>query len=236
MESTYSNDAGPQIFWNSDFSKYLEASWKTGVDIDQRPLKYVTEDILSRYWTVKAVAQILNTGYHMPIAISADTIITQHLRVWSTLVFIGRPEFITWFHKKARNDEYFYASGLTEAAEQDSLLQMMLKAFKQEMHKFWPVRFRSPVMHKRELDSGRVLPIVSWRQLSQTYFMPRTVTYEVVLDPICCEYVNVSSYYAVCILSCSTFSPRKRSSSKSTPIEILKQVSCLRKKSTLLPC
>lgn len=197
MDPRHGNDAESGRFWDSNFSNYLKSSWKRGVDIDQNPSDYVTEDILSRYWTVTAVAHVLNTGYYTPIAISADTIISQYLRVWSTLVFIGRPERITWFHEKVRNDEYFFASGFAEAPDQDHSIQVMLEAFHQEWYKFWPVRFKSrsraQIMYKRDLDPQRVLPIVSRRQLSQTDTLSRTIIYQVTLDPLCCEDNNVSS-------------------------------------------
>ena len=96
--------------WNPAFCDYLSANWKEGIDIDQKSSKYVTEDILRGYWTTKAVWEIFETSHGKPITSSDDDIIKDYIRVWSTLVLIGSPEYINLFRKKGHNDKFFYYS------------------------------------------------------------------------------------------------------------------------------
>jgi hypothetical protein len=180
--------------WNPSFVVYLQSRWETGVNIDREPLKYVTEDVLKGYWTVETVSNYLTTGPHNHIAQSAEVIIESYIRVWSTLVFIGRPQFISWFRRKTRHDESFYDYGFTESTEDDPVLQDTLKIFSEHWAMFWPVRFQSPPnsMHQTELDSRRVLPVTFSRQLSQQSSLSSSIIHEVDLERSCCDYSNVS--------------------------------------------
>ncbi|KAI0177047.1 hypothetical protein BJ166DRAFT_14127 [Pestalotiopsis sp. NC0098] len=192
MPSPVDNDAGFQISWNSHFSRYIQDNWKNGMNIDKVPSKYVTEDILTKYWTTDTVTKIKNEC-RTPIPITPEIILASLVRVWSALVFIGRPEFITWFHQNGRDDEFFFSTGFSGTADQDLALQGMLKDLREHWGKFWPVRLKPPYMHQRLLESQRVLPIHSWRELSQPDSGSRTTIHEVKLDPLCCEESNLSS-------------------------------------------
>lgn len=193
MSSPRDKDVKSPTIWYPQLSEYLEGKWKIGYDIDQKPSRYVTVDILKRYWKKTTVSNILNTGYYEPITISPDAIIESFIRVWSTLVWIGRPECITWFRRNARDDEYFFVNGFTETVDADPRVQEMLQAFRNHWWRFWPVRFQSAKMHQRELDQQRVLPITSVHRLSPPNSFIKTIIYEIQLDPLCCEFSNVST-------------------------------------------
>ncbi|ETS74006.1 hypothetical protein PFICI_13872 [Pestalotiopsis fici W106-1] len=191
MQPHNDNDGEVRSHWNDHFSEYVEKNWKKGTDIDQKSSEYASKDTLTRYWTEITVSRELDRG-SPPIPIAAELILEHYLRVWSTLVYIGYPHFITWFRRHDRDDEFFYSSGFTEGLYHghDPQRQAMLKKFGQHWCKFWPVRFTSHVIHKRNLDSERVLPVTCWRRLSQSESTSRTTIYEVDLDPECCEVSN----------------------------------------------
>jgi len=188
----------PHKTWNENFVEYITSVQRTGIDIDNNPSVYVSIDSLARYWEDDGRLQdVIDSSQANPIAADQCRIRQSYLRIWSCLVYIGHPEFITWFIKHIIEDDHMYSvhNLITLLAKGDVAAQEIIRGFHQHHWKFWPVLFeKDNGMFKRTLDPKCVLPIAFEDRLTPTADYCKTIVSKVHIDESCCDFEEVRSF------------------------------------------
>ena len=155
---------------------------------------YISPSDLEGFWNDEMITSVLYEK-HPHISADLSTIRTNYLRVWSILVHIGRPEFITDFIIKDQSDDHNLPLGPGDGPTvrtQGSAFSAALEEFRKKQWPFIPVEFRrGNTMFKRLLDDRHVLPIDYVERLSGV--SPETVVRKVRLHEGCTDYSIVSS-------------------------------------------
>lgn len=182
-----------QTAWNDDFHQFVTEKRIEGVNIDGEKSCYVAHQDLDNYWRQdELIQQVLNDNGHIPA--SPIKILNFYLRIWSTLVIIGQPQFIVWFIRYEYTDDGLGLSEkLDRLAEDHVPVQNMLHSFDEHRWQFWPLLFqKAKTIYDKPLDSRCVLPITFEDRLTPIGAGGKTIVQKVRLHDECCDFEEVS--------------------------------------------
>lgn len=145
------------------FRQHVDANLAHGVNGDDQKVPYIAPAILETYWTEKRVDDILN-AHEPPIPQSADMIISQYLRIFSILIYIGEPGEISWFcpHVKNINDIH-----LPLDRESFPIRCPWAGNFLETQWMFNPLIFTSDFIYKRIVPCKTILPVTYEEPLTE---------------------------------------------------------------------
>ncbi|KAK7914146.1 serine/threonine protein kinase [Apiospora marii] len=155
--TSFSSATAHQMNWNAEFSEFIKNKTVDGVNIEGKKSPYIPFHHLDTYWAEDDLMQesLKHVG---PNPTNPSTIRDAYVRIWSTLVSIGRPQFIDWFIKNDYTDERLPDKLILIA--DDYLVNEMLGDFDQARWKFMPLLFhKGNKMQGKSLDDRHVLPI-----------------------------------------------------------------------------
>ncbi|KAK7994270.1 hypothetical protein PG991_015858 [Apiospora marii] len=155
--TSFSSAIAHQKNWNGEFSDFVKKNSIEGTNMEGQNSPYIAIHHLDEYWSeVDLMQESLN---HVgPNPTNPSTILDAYVRIWSTLVSIGRPQFIDWFIKHEYTDERL-PDNLVRITD-DYLINEMLGDFDQARWKFMPLLFhKGNKMQGKSLDHRHVLPI-----------------------------------------------------------------------------
>ena len=185
---------------NIDFEMFLEHGKNWGQNGQGTAAWYISFHRLEDYWNHSALDQWLNNAQHRPIPANATNIVRSYLRVWSILVYIGRPDYIEDFMAEPWDDDNLPMKpdgGPSIGTKGTNFINMLAK-FRENQWPFVPVRFETNrIMEKRHLDNRAVLPIEHVEYLTNPVDRdPFTVIKRVVLREDCsnAEFPKVSKW------------------------------------------
>ncbi|CVK84426.1 uncharacterized protein FPRN_01950 [Fusarium proliferatum] len=144
-------DSGPQ----RKFCTYVESKLVNGVNGHGETVAYVPRSALENYWSQANVNDILDS-YERPIQ-ENSTYITKNLRhIFSTLVYTGHTQQVSWFcrHVRSSNDHHFPFSA--QDLPQNCTWS---KDFLEHQWKFCPLSFTPDTVFKRTLHSKHIMPV-----------------------------------------------------------------------------
>ncbi|KAK7995607.1 serine/threonine protein kinase [Apiospora arundinis] len=178
--------------WNEQFVEYVNTVQKTGIDIDNKQSYYVKYEDLANYWNEDDRLQfVVDFSHTAPIAADQCRIRQSFLRIWSCLVYIGHPDFITWFITQDIADDHISVvyDLILSRASQDIAAREVVRTFYEEHWKFWPVLFeKDRRLYKRSLDPRCVLPITFEDRLTPNDDYCKTIVSKVRIDESCCDF------------------------------------------------
>ncbi|KIL87932.1 hypothetical protein FAVG1_08814 [Fusarium avenaceum] len=164
------------------FRLYVEANLALGVNGDDEKVPYIAPAMLKSYWTKRRVDDILN-AQKPPISQSADIIISQYLRIFSILVYIGEPRKISWFCSNIR-----YMNDIALPLDKNSfpIRCPWASAFLETQWMFSPLIFMPDLLYKRTVPCKTILPVTYERPLTEKCGGHSEV-WKVQLHPECCS-------------------------------------------------
>lgn len=153
---------------------------------------YISPSDLEGFWDDEMINSV-RYEKHPHISADPSTIRTNYLRLWSILVHIGRPEFITDFIRDQSDDHNLplKPGGGPTVRTRCSAFSAALEDFRDKQWSFIPVEFRKGNMCMRHLDDRHVLPIDSVETLPSVSL--ETVVRKVRLRKGCTDDSIVSS-------------------------------------------
>ncbi|KAK1764904.1 kinase-like domain-containing protein [Phialemonium atrogriseum] len=162
LEAAGNNINSPALYRDKSFEDLVSENQRTGIDGCGNEAWYISHSALKQHWEESEIAKVLDL-HQPPIAGCSRTIAESYLRVWSILVFIGRPEFTDDFISANWDDVHLPMdpnSGPYRRVPTPAFTAV-LEGFRQSQWPFFPVQFtKDRRMHKRKLDKRCVLPVV----------------------------------------------------------------------------
>lgn len=162
LEAAGNNINSPALYRDKSFEDFVSENQRTGIDGCGNEAWYISHSALKQHWEESEIAKVLDS-HQPPIAACSRTIAESYLRVWSILVFIGRPEFIDDFISANWDDVHLPMdpNGGPYRGVKTPAFTAVLEGFRQSQWPFFPVQFtKDRMMHKRKLDKRCVLPVV----------------------------------------------------------------------------
>ncbi|KAG6993534.1 Serine/threonine-protein kinase KSP1 [Fusarium oxysporum f. sp. conglutinans] len=138
------------------FRAEVERVSVSGVNGEDKVVSYVPLSALKRYWTVKRVNNILNCPTN-PISENPRVIIESHLQIFSTLVYKGFCDRISWFFRS--NPKNLDDHNLPFDAQVFDRTYDWSNSFLEHQWMFCPAEFADRRYHKRIFDSKVILPV-----------------------------------------------------------------------------
>lgn len=138
------------------FRAEVERVSVSGVNGEDKVVSYVPLSALKRYWTVKRVNDILNCPTN-PISENPRVIIESHLQIFSTLVYKGFCDRISWFFRS--NPKNLDDHNLPFDAQVFDRTYDWSNSFLEHQWMFCPAEFADRRYHKRIFDSKVILPV-----------------------------------------------------------------------------
>ncbi len=193
------------LYTDTAFENYVNSKRRKVTNINGDTEWYISYAALREYWTSSAITTVLN-GPLQPFSANEYTILASHLRVWSILVFIGRPEFINEFIRHSWSDTNLpmkLDGGPRPDAVHGTGFEEMRAEFCKKQWNFQPVEFfRSKTLDQRELDHRFVLPVDYGNRLTPTVITnPNTIVRRVQIRDDCSDFPNVRSPLSYLFLS-----------------------------------
>lgn len=156
----FSMDSGPQ----NKFCTYVESKLVNGVNGHGETVAYVPGSELEDYWSQAHVDDILDS-HDRPIQ-ENSTYITKNLRhIFSTLVYTGHTQQISWFCQQVRNLSDLHLPFSAQELPQNCTWS---KDFLEHQWKFCPLSFTHDTIFKRKLHSQHILPVVYEESLTDS--------------------------------------------------------------------
>jgi serine/threonine protein kinase len=150
---------------------------------------------LKAFWTPYRVRDTLNSSAKH-FSEDIGTILSDYLRVWSILVYIGRPADIVSFTRYKLDDASLPLVGLPHHWEQAPPFHQLFQAFQDHQWLFCPLEFKAK-LHNRVLDKRHVLPVTYQYRLSpEITDLDLTIVHKVEIHESCNQLVpKVGSPY-----------------------------------------
>jgi hypothetical protein len=128
----------------------------SGVNGEDQVVLYVPLAALKKYWTETRVNDILNCPTS-PIAENPRVIIESYLQIFSTLVYNGHFDRISWFFRS--NPKNLDDHNLPFNAQVFERTSDWSNSFLEHQWMFCPAEFAERRYHKRIFDSKVILPV-----------------------------------------------------------------------------
>jgi hypothetical protein len=148
----------------ANFVKFFDKAKKSGLcGLQSEQSWYMPREALEEYWTGERIATVLETLERLAKP-PVDTIRASYRRVFSILVYIGRPVYITEFVNRDIDDTNlpFVEPTWPYQTNLGPVFGDTISRFCDEQWKFCPVEFHgNGVMHRRAMDSRQVLPFTN---------------------------------------------------------------------------
>lgn len=169
-------------------SKQNEYKGRDGRGIEQH---YVPHDELLQYWTIGRIRDACGS-YSEAITTRHHLIRDHYLRVFSTLVFIGKLSYLPAFQRNSFKDEKFPDTTLPGSWEQSPTHRSMFDDFKRHQWIFFPVILDRDSLDDTWLPPERILPICFQTTIREQPHSERAAITKVQFHSSCNSLVNVS--------------------------------------------
>ncbi|UZP34395.1 hypothetical protein NXS19_002211 [Fusarium pseudograminearum] len=137
------------------FRQWIPSVSKVGVNGFGEESKYVPATKLTAYWSEEQLLHDIIDAINPVLSVPYGTIIKQYLGVFSTLVYLGRPEAIRHFLALGMSDDRLPLR-LNELPDE---WNHELDRFIEEQWRFCPWRFTVLGSDQRQLPTQQILPI-----------------------------------------------------------------------------
>lgn len=167
------------------FRQWVPSVSKLGVNGFGKESKYVPATELTAYWCEEQLLHDIIDAINPVMSVPYQTITEQYLGVFSTLVYLGRPEAIRYFLALGMSDDRLPLR-LDELPDE---WNHELDKFVDEQWRFCPWKFTVLGSDHRQLPTEQILPIEYKRSLttegSSSY---QAQVHEVEIDKEYCEF------------------------------------------------
>lgn len=183
-----SNSAPTDLFAEFVRHKRREYKGRNGYGMEQG---YVPHNELFRYWTIARIQDACQS-YSEGIATRHDLIRNRFLRVFSTLVYIGKLSYIPAFQQHGLCDQRFPDTTLPGSWIQLPSYGSMFNDFKAYQWIFFPVILNRDMLENTSLPPERILPLCIEDTIRSQSNIDRAAITKVRFHPSCNEIVEVS--------------------------------------------
>lgn len=188
-----------------EFIAFVQSKAKeyTGRDGRGEEQHYVPLTELSTYWTIPKMREVCES-YSETVPTKYRLLKDRYLRVFSTLVFIGKLSFLPAFQRLGLLDQRFPDTFLPDYWEQSPSHRSMFDDFKSHQWTFFPVILDRDSLDDTWLPPERILPVRVQATIREQLYSDRAAITKVQFHPSCNSLVKVSrrrnqSLGALCI-------------------------------------
>ncbi|CAH0047455.1 unnamed protein product [Clonostachys solani] len=135
----------------------LESRAKTGINGSQEAKKYLLYEDLTQFWEPPRIREVL-IKVGLSGQVLESTIKTKYLRVFSTLAFANKVQYLSYFTRYSLSDEH-WPNRHSDQAWSDAMCDGFLKEFTHNKWMFFPFEFDRDDLVHQELPDQRILPI-----------------------------------------------------------------------------
>lgn len=173
-----------------DFVRRKKAEYK-GRDGRGKEQNYVPHTELYTYWTDARIREACQS-YSEGITTRHNLIRSRFLRVFSTLVYIGKLSYIPAFQQNGLCDQRFPDTTLPGSWIHSPCHGSMFDDFKEHQWIFFPVILNRDSLENTSLPPERILPLSIEETIRSQSHIDRAAITKVRFHPSCNELVNVS--------------------------------------------
>lgn len=152
---------------------------------------YVPLTELSTYWTIPKIREACES-YSEAFPTRHRLIKDRYLRVFSTLVFIGKLSYLPAFQRMGLGDQRFPDTTLPNDWEQSPSHRSMFDDFKSHQWTFFPVILDRDSLDDTWLPPERILPVRVQATIREQLYSDRAAITKVQFHPSCNSLVKVS--------------------------------------------
>ena len=188
IHGSFSNSIPTDDF--AAFVRSKENDYK-GRDGRGKEQHYVPHSELLAYWTIAKIRDACES-YPARIPTRPSLIRDRYLRVFSTLVFIGKLSYLPAFQRNGFRDEKFPDTTIPEPWEQSPSHKSMFVDFTRHQWIFFPVILDRDSLDDTWLPPERILPICVQATIREQLRDERAAITKVQFHPSCNSLVKVS--------------------------------------------